>query len=621
MSELAYSTAAFPLNRIGEIVAEMEKSAEPVEEHSLRSPFVRLSKEIQESSGEVPLSLAAEVIAFSLHAHDHQEDSSWGLYFGPMMSWPTKDGGTIDEPALDSIGPDVLACWRQRADETTHPVLRARYCDLLWEIPKRVAGSRPDAEMARRAVDAYLEAVANRLYKHETSYAAKTGRALSIAIQISDTERILHSRDALVALEEAPVDDDLLGLWGFSFDTLVEPPNPNVPVPPELRDKIVALMEARLARVAVREGDGYHPSAVENAALRLATHYRRRGLRSEVERVMRLYISAVLRMPHSAAAILRSSSLEKLYDQLVSFQMRADASSLDDAIRRAGEDSMKEMKPISVAVDVETDKIEAYFASLLSGDSQTILVRVAFHFIPRRAELEEQMRALAEAAPLASMLHRIIKDDEGRTVARVGPIADDLEGSLISHIAQVMHLSAPWLNESFDRAGKLGAFNFQAVLDFVVACPLFVPARYALLEAGLRAYFAGDLVSAIHILVPQVEQCVRQLGSAIGAPIYSRRRGGGLNLRTLDDLLRDTAVAGALGEDVAIYLRVILTDARGWNIRNRVAHGLAPSSAFGVDVADRIVHATMTLALLRLQEEEQSTRLAAAAPSSDTVTA
>lgn len=621
MHEPAVPNAVSPSNRLREIIAEIEKSAEPVEEHSLRSPFVQLSKEIQQSSGEVPVAVAAEVIAFSLHAHDHQDVSSWGLYFGPMMSWRTKDGGSIDDPALDSIGPSVLACWRQRAEETTHPVLRARYSDLLWEIPKRLRDSRPDAEMARLAVDAYLEAVSERLYEHDTTYAAKTGRALSIALQLSDTERVLRARDALVALEDAPVDDDMLGLWGFSFDTLVEPPNPHVPVPTELRDKIVALMEARLSRVALQEGDGYHPSAVENAALRLASHYRRRGLRAEVERVMRTYSSAVQRMTVSAAAILRASSLEKLYDQLVSFQMRPDASSLDDAIRRAGEESMKEMKPISVSVDIESDKIEAYFASLLSGDHQTILVRVAFHFVPRRAELEEQMRAQAEAAPLASMLHRVIKDDDGRTVARVGPIADDLEGSLLSHIGQVLHLSVPWLNESFVRAGKLGAFTFQAVFDFVVACPLFVPARHTLLKSGLRAYFAGDFVSAIHILVPQVEQCVRQLGAAIGAPIYSQRRGGGLNLRTLDDLLRDAAVAAALGEDVSTYLRVLLTDARGWNIRNRVAHGLAPSSAFGVDVADRIVHALMTLALLRLQEKEQSTESAVEAPPVDKGTA
>lgn len=97
-----------------------------------------------------------------------------------------------------------------------------------------------------------------------------------------------------------------------------------------------------------------------------------------------------------------------------------------------------------------------------------------------------------------------------------------------------------------------------------------------------------------------MEQAVRQLATLIGAPIYAQRRGGGLHVRTLDDLLRDAAIGTALTENVVTYLRVLLTDARGWNVRNTVCHGLAPVSMLTMPVADRVLHAALVLSLIRL---------------------
>jgi hypothetical protein len=590
-------------DRTAELIAALEGSREPVSEYSPRAVFASHAKELADASLPVPLDLSAEEIAFSLQAYDRQENSAWGLYFGPLMSWRAQDGSAIDNPPLSAITPEVLAHWRMRAGASSHPVLRARYSDLLWEMPKRIDGIRPDPDMARTAADAYLEAVAVRLYEHPTVLVDKVRRALSISLQIGDADRVLRARDALVALEDSIAQDDMLGLWGFSFDALVEPSQTSIPVPDELRDRLIADLEARLLRVSQGVADGYFPSAVEAVAIRLAHHYRRRGLRSDVERVLRVYSDAVQRLTSSGSAILRATALEALYDQLVSFGMRKDASTLDDSIRRAGEESLAEMKPISVSVEIEAEKVEAFFAALLAGEPHAVLTRIAAHFIPRRDELREQMLSQAEQAPLVSMMTRIIKDDDGRTIARVGPVADDVEGGLLQHTGQVLQLSVPWLRESFTRGQDVGACTYSAVAELVSACPLFAPARHPLVLAGLAAYFRSDFVSAIHILVPQIEQCVRQLGISIGAPLYTQRRGAGLHHRTLDDLLRDAAISEVLGTDIATYLRVLLTDDRGWNIRNRVAHGLAPASAFGAGVADRVLHALLTLALFRLRDD------------------
>lgn len=590
---------------LAELIARLESNSSPNDEDFFHEPISALSRALHARGEVVPQELMAEEIAFSVHAHDHQEASSWGLYFGPFMSWSTTSGELVDSPPLTVMTMDVLSYWQQRASESVHPVMRARYADLLWEMPKRLEGARPDAAMARVAIDAYLEAVEANMYEHEVSAVDKAKRALDIALSLSDGARIERARDVLIVLEDQVAEDESLGLWGFCFETLLEPPNRRVPVSDTIRSKIVSDLEARLSRLAIKPCDGYHPVGAEAAALRLAKYYRRRGQQADVVRVLRTYGEAAKRMRGTAPAMLVAHSLEQLYDQYTAFGLHDDADALNEALRVANEESLRDMKEISTAVEVPRDELDAYFAAMLAGSVQEVLGRLAGHFVPRRDELEAQMRDLAKKAPLSYMMARSIKDDDGRTVAHVGPLESDLEGQLLSHISQNMQLAVPWLREAVRRGFERSTLSAETLLEFVLACPLFPAKRSPMLELGLSAYFRDDSITAIHVLVPQIEQAIRQLAILVGAPIYGPRRGGGLHTRTLDDLLRDEAILSALGENIVTYFRVLLTDARGWNVRNSVCHGFAPVSFLSMPVADRVVHAILVLGLVRQQEAEQ----------------
>ena len=591
-----------PQGSLPYLIASLEGDAAPRDEYHFREPFQKLGRSLHESGADVPADVLAEEIAFSVHAHDRQDLSSWGLYFGPFMSWATRSGESVDSPPLSVMTPEVLTYWRKRATESRHSVMRARYADLLWEMPKKLVGAKPDAAMARIAIDAYLEAVEGRRYEHEVRAVDKVRRALDLALSLKDANRTERARDALLALEEEVADDNSLGLWGFCFDTFVEPPNKRVLLSDTQRERLVNAMEQRLTRLVTRESSGpYHPVGAEAAALRLAQYYRRRGRQDDVARVLRVYGEAVKRMRGTAPSLLVAHSLEQLYEQFTTFGLHADADALNEMLRVAGEESLKEMKQISHTVQIPAEKVEKYYAAMLAGDAAQVLARIAVHFVPNRRELEAQLRELAEQAPLSFMMGRSIKDDDGRTVAHVGPLESDLEGQVLSHIGQNMQLSVPWLREVFARGVSSGSLSQKSLLDFILACPLFPEKRKSIIETGIRAYLTADSIAAIHMLVPQVEQAIRQLAILVGAPVYAQRRGGGLHVRTLDDLLRDEAISAALNEDVVTYLRVLLTDARGWNIRNSVCHGLTPVTMLTMPVADRAVHAMLALALVRQQ--------------------
>jgi hypothetical protein len=310
-------------------------------------------------------------------------------------------------------------------------------------------------------------------------------------------------------------------------------------------------------------------------------------------------------MQGTTTPLVVAHSLSSAYQHFKAFELHSDADGLNEDLRVAGEESLREMKEISVDLPATPkEEKEKYFASLLSGRAEEVLGRIAFDFVPDREEIEKDLRKVAQQSPLSFMMTHAIMDHDGRTVAQIGPLDSDLEGNIVSHIGQNLRFSMGWLREAMSRLIADERFSPSGLADFVFASPVFRPERRIVVQNGLEAYFRGDSISAVHVLVPQVEEAIRQLATRIGAPIYTQRRGGGMHARILDEFLRDGSVVTALGESEALYLRTFLTDQRGWNVRNDLLHGLAPPGMMTMPVADRVVHVLLRLGCIRLRPKD-----------------
>ncbi len=110
-------------------------------------------------------------------------------------------------------------------------------------------------------------------------------------------------------------------------------------------------------------------------------------------------------------------------------------------------------------------------------------------------------------------------------------------------------------------------------------------------------------MTAVHLLIPQIENALRVLLEKASGSVLKTARGGGFHFKVLDDLLRDPLLVQVFGEDIVFYFRVLLVDPRGWNLRNRVCHGHCDVSEFGSYMSDRIIHVLLCLALVRKKEQ------------------
>ena len=82
---------------------------------------------------------------------------------------------------------------------------------------------------------------------------------------------------------------------------------------------------------------------------------------------------------------------------------------------------------------------------------------------------------------------------------------------------------------------------------------------------GLMFGFSGDFLTALSILIPQIENAVRYLAVECGEPVYN---------------MNEEGVKESLDEDLIFALNTIFCSKFGFNMRNNVAHGMLDDQAF-----------------------------------------
>jgi hypothetical protein len=237
---------------------------------------------LQNPSDAENLGAWAEILAFAL-VDTRTHSSPWGTFFGPMGSGTDKDGKTTYFPDIAAADAQVIAHWTTRAKTVRHPVLKARYADLAWDMCTVIAETRRDPEMARLAIDAYLASTPSTVLADRHDRFGAALRALDLAIMICDAEKTERARAALLKLHrEVMAARD--GQWWFAFDRLIE--EKNAGVREAERQQLIADLEDLVLHFGdASKPESFNPHTVQDAAKRLIRHYARLHRPNDVKRL------------------------------------------------------------------------------------------------------------------------------------------------------------------------------------------------------------------------------------------------------------------------------------------------------------------------------------------------
>ena len=574
-------------------IEEIEKRMSPISE-------ITVGAEIRKgvTSENVTDELRAEILAFAFIPACDAERSPWGLYFAPLSSWISKEGKTVYQPDIAQVDDKITAIWAARATATPHPILAARYNDLLWELSSVGNTHKKHQRYAIAATQSYTIAVTKHLYESEDEAWKYLDRALELALLTRNDAQVKEVITASFVLF-AEVNKAERCMWWRLPEILW--PHRKLLSDDEVI-KILAVLEDAVTKLTTRDGSGFDPINALGAAETLARCYQDLKQPEKATAIILLAGESLAQMSEQADGLLASAWLEMVFNKYHEHHLTEHADRIANRLRERGQDAIKQMKRIESQIEIPQHEVDEMKRQLLKEDLGTTLRGLVLSFIHTDEEMAKMMQEEAKVAPISSMIPTKKFHDLGHVVAEIKGIDDDFAGRLRMFRSKWLSIQVFFLDMGYFHCFEKFPVTGEHLTEICMRSGGKIDNRHGdLISEGMVAWCAGDWVKCLHVLIPVIESIIRDIFIRLGGNPHERNHVGGFNLKTMGSLLRSKTMRDNFPSALISHFETLFTDARGFNLRNELCHGVMSFDRMNKPNANYVVHALMVLAFFKIE--------------------
>lgn len=537
--------------------------------------------------------LKAEIIGFQF-MENNQNRSDWGTYFGSFARFPQENGTSIEIPSIKDVNGDVLDHWEERANQVVNPVLKARYAGLVWDFASNIESKKPSHHIAIIYIESLIRIVEDRL-QNGIDLIRKIERAISVAISINNKELINKSKEVILALEDEIGENDKPGLWGFSFDVLLDNSKSQLSILEQTT--ILQKLEQRL--VDVTSENELNTWASECIIKRLAPYYRKKNRLNDAQRVLRIHGDAIKNKKEYALILQYQGALKDLQKLYSEYGMKNESDELLIKIKEIGAKVLDEMQLTTSEVQITKEEIDKIIIPITTGTKNEVFYKLIHFFTPQIDLVTQSLKESAKKHVLSNLFGKSIIDETGREIANIGTLEEDLIGNILHYLSQDFQYNSFYTNRIFYRLINELNYTVDDFINFIKDSAILSESRINVIRKGVQAYFDNDFIVCEHLLIPQIETSIRNLIEQNNGVVLEPSSLDAFQLKTFNKLLLDDIVKYILGKDIQIYFRAIYTDPRGWNLRNKICHGLSEPNSSSRSTSERVLHTLLIIGTLR----------------------
>lgn len=306
----------------------------------------------------------AEQMAFDFMADYPGDNSGWGTYHGQMFILPNQQGQMVEYPSIKRVDEETLNYWIKRAEESKNPILSSRYADLVVDFLPKVINKNADIDLFQIVINSNI-AICEKSLADPLDCKAKIKRALVLAIQINNQEKISKVKETIINLEKRAATDDKPGLWGFAFKWLILDFGKKITLDEKEKAELIQAIEDRLKRV---KKDTW---LVEKAVSLLAEYYANEKDEDNLMRVLDVLEKSLKTNERTNSdALLKVHAYEQIheiYRKYASRFAKAEKANkrLSQEIGQLDLDWNKSLKKVSVETKIKQEDIDNFFESNL----------------------------------------------------------------------------------------------------------------------------------------------------------------------------------------------------------------------------------------------------------------
>jgi len=568
-----------------------------------RSAIYRVLFERYEKSGNIEKleDVRKEILIFDLSAHNDPEKR-----FDSMMSGSTSEGEEWKYPDLEKDFPkESIEYYKNRANITKNPILRARYSDLVWELDK-------DVYCARLAIRAYLDCCPiyfGNEWDHEL--ADSLDRAITIASMVNDRSWIDESLRKHYELIKQLVEKRR---FRYLFEIIESILNRER----RIRDQVdyeylISTIGDAITYYAENIPDSFHLQRSFMELLLRIWQIRKNQYewRKTKVRIAESFIEEAewKKVNYPSGNLVAAGFYE---DAMRSYMDLGDSPNkveeLKAKILEANEAALKtEYKQVSAKVEIPTQEIDRYL-DIYKGRKTTEIFQImsldrnlvpSYETAKREAIEQSQQFVVQHIVPVSLMKGNIC-------VKQISEESEKLEYGAIKYFQMSYQMIGHvFLGAIFGLLEREHPQHSVSLTQYLSSSGIISNERMEIIKQGLRFFEDKEYLAFIHILAFQIEGIVRDLLGQLGLPTFSYRNNE-MRERMLSDILATLSQVEGMDRDFLKFIEIYLCDIRGDNYRNDIAHGLLPLGAFTKENAQLLLLVLIKLASYSVVKKDKA---------------
>lgn len=310
--------------------------------------------------------------------------------------------------------------------------------------------------------------------------------------------------------------------------------------------------------------------------------------------------------------LLKVSAFEKIHEIYQKFKdkgfQKAKAASdrISQEIGQLDLDWNKSLKEISVTMENKQKDIDDFLKAIFGEKEQskleTIIAKIAINFLPKKEAVEKQLKDVSRKHPIQFLCTTQIISDDGIPIAKLSALDEDYDNHFQRYASQYIQFGSFFLALASDELKK--RTSKQNITEYFRKSAIFEKENIEYLKRAISAYWDNDYLVSSHLFCPLIESAIRELIKNSGGIVLKPNNIGGYDHLTLCQLLNGQGdiiekVFVGMGQNMAFYIRLVLTEKLGMNLRNDFAHSFGKKKFFKRDVSDRLFHVIICLSLVK----------------------
>lgn len=521
-----------------------------------------------------------EIIAFAFYEDLLKEINEGKAFYNYRFSINGNE-----YPSISMITPEMIKYWENRADEAKNPILKARYSGLVYEFKKEVTGEKPHHKYLSIWVSSLIEIVKGDYYQNAEFTLIKIFKALRLIKKFNISDK----KDEIIDLLKSYFEKNkghypIVEFFADHVDELRKIGYTDGDI-----QSVFDQTENLFTEIISEENNSDYRSAQRLSVL-LADYYISKNNREKANAIVLDSGKVFQRKINASKPFQQSFFYNDLIKHYTKYSLNNEIEHLLIKIRELGPSVYSTMGSFPVKYSIDAEFIELAKGLSITDSVQTTFENIAKIFLFSKEIFEKELSTSLTESSLQSLFNTQLLDKNGRVKATIGPSSSDENGHLISSYTRIISLSAPILNIVLYTAFDKHDIKPSQVISFINRDNVFDDDKIEILEQALEAYFASNYIIFLHLIIPQIENAFRNLVKNKGGNTYTPSKSGGHNLIILDKLLDSDELKDIFGEEKILYFKILLSDQRGYNLRNEISHGLMTSGSFSIVPSDRIFH-------------------------------